>query len=90
MVSGDSEFMTDRYIRNNQNMDFFLNIINWLVQEEDLISIRPKEDDFRKANLGSKLKQNAIFYINILVVPSLIIIYGLIRWQLRRRKKIEM
>jgi ABC-type uncharacterized transport system involved in gliding motility auxiliary subunit len=27
------------------NGDLFLNTINWLAQEEDLISIRPKKSD---------------------------------------------
>jgi len=42
VVVGSSLWVGNNYIRFNGNRDLFLNMINWLTADEDLISIRPK------------------------------------------------
>ena len=39
---GDSDFAANNAVRIQGNQDLFLNTINWLAQQENLISIRPK------------------------------------------------
>ena len=41
-VIGDSDFATNGLIGAGRNADLFLNAVNWLAQQEDLIAIRPK------------------------------------------------
>ena len=42
-VFGDSDFVTNGYLGIPGNRDLFLNTVNWLAQQENLISIRPRE-----------------------------------------------
>ena len=39
---GSAAFANNRYINIFFNRDFFLNTANWLVGQEELISIRPR------------------------------------------------
>ena len=48
-VFGDSDFVTNGYLGIPGNTDLFLNTVNWLAQQENLISIRPKEPEDRRS-----------------------------------------
>ena len=45
---GDSDFASNRWVRQLGNRDLFLNIVNWLAQQEDLIAIRPSDPEDRR------------------------------------------
>ena len=48
VVVGDSDFASNNeYFAMAGGLDFFLNSVNWLLLEEDLISIRPKPPEQR-------------------------------------------
>lgn len=69
---------------------FFVNLIDWLVQDEDLIAIRSKGATFRllkELPHGIKL---LVKYINIFFMPICIVIYGVIRWRIRQQVKKSM
>ena len=51
MVIGDSDFVTNSLLGVQGNRDLFLNTLNWLSQQENLISIRPKDPDDRRITL---------------------------------------
>ena len=40
---GDSDFIANAYLGVEGNRDLFMNTVNWLAQQENLIAIRPKE-----------------------------------------------
>ena len=42
---GDVDFASNQFLGFQGNQDFFLNTIAWLVEDADLISIRPKEPE---------------------------------------------
>ena len=42
VVLGDSDFASNRYLGMQGNQDFALNTVNWLTEQEDKITIRPK------------------------------------------------
>ena len=48
MVVGSSNWIGNNILRFNGNRDLFLNMMNWLSSDEDLISIRPKEPEDRR------------------------------------------
>ena len=50
MVIGDSDFASNRPSASG-NRDLFMNTMNWLAQQENLISIRPKDPDDRRITL---------------------------------------
>ena len=48
---GDSDFAANNAIGIQGNQDFFLNAVNWLAQQENLIAIRPNEPQDRRVTL---------------------------------------
>ena len=39
---GDSDFAANAYVGIEGNRDLFMNTVNWLAQQENLIAIRPQ------------------------------------------------
>ncbi|MEP6914660.1 MAG: Gldg family protein [Acidobacteriota bacterium] len=83
VVFGDSDFVTNGYLNIPGNRDLFLNAINWLAQQENLISIRPRDPENRGVTMTNDLAQR-IFLISILVIPGLILAAGVQTWWRRR------
>ena len=82
VVFGDSDFATTPYQRQSANGDLFVNAVNWLAQEEDLISIRPKSQTNRDVQL-SAIEQNILFWLT-LILPLGVIGAGIQIWWKRR------
>jgi len=73
---GDSDFASNGYWQYG-NPDLFLNTINYLAEEEDLISIRPIEVDDRRVTL-TQAEVSTIFYLVVIAIPLLVIIAGVV------------
>ncbi|MFN3966618.1 MAG: Gldg family protein, partial [Endomicrobiia bacterium] len=71
-----------RFIQNEPA--FFMNLIDYLMQDEDLIAIRSKGVSYRPLKQTSYGVRLTFKYISIFFVPILVIIYGIIRWNLRK------
>ena len=86
IVVGDSDFAVDGFADSLGNQDFFLNSVNYLAEEEELISIRPKDEEERTVALtGGQSK--TIFYGTVFGMPVVVIIAGILVWLRRRKKK---
>src|SRR5262249_48068535 len=48
---GDSDFASNGWLGISGNRDLFLNSVNWLAQQENLIAIRPKDPEDRRITL---------------------------------------
>ena len=83
VVMGDSDFASNANFRNGGNGDLFLNSVNWLAEEENLISIRPKQYSFRRLLVG-KDTERFIRYSSVGLLPILILMLGAIIWWRRR------
>ena len=83
VVFGDSDFVTNGYLGIPGNRDLFLNAVNWLAQQENLISIRPKDPEDRRVSLTSD-QAKLIFWLSILIIPGLILAGGVQTWWRRR------
>lgn len=83
LVIGDSDFAINAYIRNSGNYDLFLNVINWLAEEEDMITIRPKEIDDRRVTLTQK-DSKIVFYLSVIALPLIVVITGVVVYLKRR------
>ncbi len=77
VVFGDSDFAKNGYWKNQGNADLFLNSVNYLAEEEDLISIRPKEFDDRRVTLTAA-DVSTLFYLVVIAIPLLVIIAGVV------------
>jgi ABC-type uncharacterized transport system involved in gliding motility auxiliary subunit len=83
VVFGDSDFVTNGYLGIPGNRDLFLNAVNWLAQQENLISIRPKDPEDRRVSLTAD-QSKLIFWLSILIIPGLILAAGVQTWWRRR------
>ena len=83
MVVGDSDFAANFALGIQGNRDLFLNIVNWAAQQENLISIRPKDPDDRRLTLTAS-QQMAMRWLALLVVPALVWGAGIYNWSRRR------
>jgi ABC-type uncharacterized transport system. len=83
IVIGDSDFAANIHIQNGGNGDLFLNAVNWLAEEEHLISIRPKPYSFRRL-LVSENALRFIRYSSLVFLPLIALILGGIIWWRKR------
>ena len=83
VVFGDAAFIDNEYIRKMYNADLFLNTINWLAEEEELISIRPKTTRGSRVLMTPKETRD-IFYMSVLILPEALLLFGLAIWWRRR------
>jgi ABC-type uncharacterized transport system involved in gliding motility auxiliary subunit len=83
VVIGDSDFAGNNALGIQGNQDLFLNAVNWLAQQEDLIAIRPRDAQDRRITLTADAQQR-IFLVSILVIPGLVFAAGVYSWWRRR------
>ena len=80
---GDSDFAGNNALGIQGNQDLFLNAVNWLAQQENLIAIRPREARDRRLTLTAD-QQQRIFLLSIFVIPGLVFAGGVYAWWKRR------
>jgi ABC-type uncharacterized transport system involved in gliding motility auxiliary subunit len=85
VVMGDASFANNRFAPMGGNGDLFANAINWLVGEEDRISIRPKARGSSHLPLTEE-QQWRIMFFSVNLLPLLIVGFGFSVWSIRRRK----
>lgn len=84
VVFGDSDFATNSFFRLYGDGDLLLNIINWMAEDEAVISIRPKELRATPLILNSE-QAGMLFLVSIVILPGAALLLGLGAWQWRRR-----
>jgi ABC-type uncharacterized transport system involved in gliding motility auxiliary subunit len=60
-----------------------MNAVNWLAQQENLISIRPRDPQDRRVTLTAR-QQSLIRLLAIFVIPGVILAAGVQTWWRRR------
>lgn len=83
VVIGDADFASNQAFSSANNGDLFINSVNWLAEDFDLITIRPKESAFRELVLTSP-ERNFVRWSGWLLMPSLIGLAGVWIWWRRR------
>ncbi|MEL4896928.1 GldG family protein [Crocosphaera sp. Alani8] len=84
VVIGNSTFATNNLFNQQLNGDVFLNTVQWLSnQDEQILSIRPKEAKDRRLNL-SPLQANIVTILSLGVFPLLGLVVAGITWWRRR------
>ena len=83
VVVGSSNWVSNGFLRFNGNRDLYLNMMNWLSSDEDLISIRPKEPEDRRLSLNRQ-QMSRVFYSSVIILPLAVIAAGVGVWWRRR------
>jgi ABC-type uncharacterized transport system involved in gliding motility auxiliary subunit len=83
VVFGDSDFVANQWLGIQGNRDLFLNAVNWLAQQENMIAIRPRDPEDRRITL-TRDQQTRIFWLTVLIIPGLILLTGVQTWWRRR------
>ncbi len=84
VVVGNSEFAANTYFGQVLgNRDFFVNSVNWLAEDEDLISIRATPA-VAPPILLSNQAQVLVFYTSVVFVPLAVLLLGGVIWWQRR------
>jgi len=83
ILIGDSDFASNEHYQEVNNSDLFLNCINWLAEETQLISIRRTVLPFRRLVVNPD-KANFINYSSLILPPLLVLMVGGIIWWRRR------
>lgn len=87
VVVGNGHFLANTYLGNGNNLDFGINIINWLVGDDDMIVIQPR------ATLDSRLVFNetaltVIVVVFLFMLPGIFLLCAVaVGW--RRKKAIK-
>jgi len=87
IVIGNGSFITDDFRRSNAGFVLLMNIADWLTQDKGMISIRSRNVAPRTLEPLSDGTKQFVKYLNMLAMPFIVIIFGLIRWQYKRSLK---
>ncbi len=83
VVIGDSDFLSDSYLGAGANLNLGLNIFNWLIGDDDLISVEVKPSPDTKLVLND-FQLMLIAFGFFLIIPALLLIIGIRIWYKRR------
>ncbi len=83
VVTGSSSWAANRFLGFNGNGDLALNAVNWLASDEDLISIRPKQQEDRHVTM-TRAQLILVRAISQFVLPLMVVIAGTLVWWKRR------
>jgi len=83
VVFGDSDFPSNAALGVQGNRDLALNALNWAAQQENLISIRPREPEDRRITLTAD-QQRRVNLLSIFMIPGVVLGLGVYTWWRRR------
>jgi len=84
VVFGDSDFVANVGMKQG-NPDLFMNSLNWLTEDQELISIRPKnEEKIAQIEQLSGKQIRFVSYASIFTIPILLLMIGGWVWWKRR------
>ncbi len=83
VVYGDSDFASNALASALGNLDLFANSVNWLVEDESLISIRAKPPTERMLSMTSS-EQILALVSSLVFLPLAVLLVGAVIWWRRR------
>src|SRR5213079_3479908 len=72
VVFGTSSLASNQFLNIQGNRDLFLNTVSWLAEQEDLISIRPKDSRQNPIVLTSA-QSNLVLWLPLAVLPGAVL-----------------
>ncbi len=92
ILIGDGDFARDQYLSNKDNLTIIANLVDYLSDDAGLITIRSKDVSLPPLEQVSEGTKKMIKYGNMFLPPVLVLVFGLVRWRMRkaRRKALEI
>ena len=88
VLVGDGDFVRDQYTGGNRsNMTLFANMVDYLVDDAGLITIRSKDASFAPLDPVSDGTKKVLKYGTLVLPPLLVLAYGAFRWRMRKARK---
>lgn len=84
IVYGTSNFAANSAFGLQGNGNLFLNTVSWLAQDENFISIRPKNPEDRRLTM-TEAQGRLVSYVMLLLLPVGVLVAGISVWAKRRR-----
>jgi ABC-type uncharacterized transport system involved in gliding motility auxiliary subunit len=78
-VVGDSDFATNSFFHIMGNGTLFVNTINYLAAQENLIGLQPRTADLPRINLTNR-QMKGTFFLSVLLVPAVLAVIGTAVW----------
>ena len=85
VVLGNSSFIDNNFVDQGANLNLFYNIAQWLMGQEERITIAPKQTVYTYININ-KAQASLIRWFTLLFLPFAILVTGAIIWSGRRRR----
>jgi ABC-2 type transport system permease protein len=85
LVVGSGFFPQDDYA-SPEDMIFFVNAVDWLAQDAEMIKIRNRGLSDRPIAVLTPAARSALRYVNVIGVPLVFILFGIGHWQWRKAK----
>lgn len=89
LVAGGASFMADQFM-TPANEAFVMNLIDWLVLDEGLLSVRSRGLAAAPLDEVGDGMKSTVKYANIIGVPLVLVGLGLVRWRVRERRRREV
>ena len=86
VLVGDADFASDQYFTQYANGDFAINSIDWAANQENLISLTPKQTTSRYMAPPEGYIMGLILLGSVFLLPALVIIAGVFTFIQRRRR----
>lgn len=83
VVFGDSDFATNSFFHVMGNGKLFLNTVNYLAAQENLIGVEPRTFDVPRVNLTNRQMKGTVF-LTVVLIPALLALVGTIVWWRQR------
>ena len=81
-----SGFLPLDQLGDQEDYIFFVNAVDWLVQDPEMINIRNRGLSDRPIADLSPTAKSVMRYTNVIGVPLVFILFGIARWQWRKAR----
>ena len=76
VIFGDTDFASNSFYKSQGNRDLFLNAVDWLTGEEELIAIRPRDKRVNPIYLTPE-QERWLLIVSIIIMPLFVLATGL-------------
>ena len=86
VVVGDADFASNAYYAAYANADFFLNSVDWLSNQQELIHLNPHTPTPRVMLTPQQSVLGWLFLLLIFALPAAVLVAGIVVWWRRRQR----